>query len=203
MPTASLPKDFIYSSALGNAEFLRAQRLLRSVLVPALSETSIPTSNAFLQSPLQTLNCRMIQGSLSSQISVYSQKGAASPRVFQSTATGCPVLDSMTVSLPNNSASHRKIMIQAEKWQEFLKTEKVILFAFLRTLMSGIQAAPLQPWWQHIFDVIEVHVGTWFLTLSLLQWKTLIYYNRKVQKTADGEVFLLSCRLFMWQLGSL
>lgn len=169
MPTASLPTDFIYSSAMVNGEFLKAERLLRFILVPALSETNIPTSHAFLQSPLQTFNCRMIQGTLSSQISLYSQRGAVSPRVFQSTAIGCPVLDSMTVSFPNNSASHKKIMNQAEKSQDFLKTERVILFAFLSALVSGFQAASPQPWWQHIYYVIKLHVGSWFLSLGLLQ----------------------------------
>lgn len=105
----------IYSSALIIGKFIKAERLLRSVLIPALSETNIPTTHSFLQSPLQTFNCRMIQANLSSQISLYSQGRAVSPRVFQSTAIGCPVLDSMTVFFPNNSASHKKIMIQAAK----------------------------------------------------------------------------------------
>lgn len=172
MPTASLPIDFIYSSALVNGELLKTKRLLRSVLIPALWETNIPTSHAFLQSPLQTFNCRMIQGNLSSQIFLYSQREAVSPRVFQSMAIGCPVLDSMTVSFPNNSASRKKIMNQAEKSQDFLKTERVILVAFLSALMSGFQAAPLQPWRQHIYYVIELHVGSWFLTLDLLHQKS-------------------------------
>lgn len=124
MPTASSPRDFIYSSALIIGKFIKAERFLRSVLIPALSETNIPTTHSFLQSPLQTFNCRMIQANLSSQISLYSQGRAVSPRVFQSTAIGCPVLDSMTVFFPNNSASHKKVMIQAAKIAWLLKNRK-------------------------------------------------------------------------------
>lgn len=198
MPTASLPMDFIYSSALGNAEFLKAQRLLRSILVPALSETSILTSNAFLQSPLQTLNCRMIQGSLSSQISLYSQRGAVFPRVFQSAAIGCPVLDSMTISLPNNSASHKNIMIQAKIFQDYLKTERVILFAFLRTLMSGLQAAPLQPrfsMWSNCMWALD----SWlWASCSKKPWYIKIKRLRK-QMMERPSCFPAVCSSAAWQ----
>lgn len=58
-------------------------------------------------------------------------------------------------------------MNQAEKSQDFLKTERVVLFAFLSALMLGFLAASLQPRWQHIYYVIELCVGSWFLTLGL------------------------------------
>lgn len=200
MPTASSPTDCI--SALVNGEFLKAERLLSSILVPALSETNIPTSHAFLQSPLQTFNCRMIQGTLSSQISLYSQRRAVSPRVFQSTAIGCPVLDSMTVSFPNNSASQEN---HESGWKiaGLLKNRKGSFVCFSKCTHVRFSGC-FSP------AIMATHLLRDRAPCVLLVpdsgppiVKKVIYKGRKTQKTADGDVFLLSWRLFTWQLGRL